>query len=134
MKYEKKNLGRFNSGEEYVCISIKEETQSRVEIDFGLTDKYGRAIGCIAYIVRQSTALRDAETCGRGYCLDPEKVDALPEDGVQFGYRIQSTRNGKGFGASSHLNLCKDLEEAQAKLDKAVQNSIKRQTKTHGGA
>lgn len=134
MKYEEKHIGQFRDGEKYVCIGIKVEPWSRKEIDFGLTDKKCRAIGCIAHISRQFTTLQEDEGRRGGYCLGLEETDALPEDGVQFGYRIQSTRDGEAFGASSHLNLCKDLEEAQAKLDKAVQNSIKRQTKTHGSA
>lgn len=114
-----------HTGKAYTRAKFEEARLEVVAHDFGVVDAKGRKVGAKLYTFRR-TITPDASSSSLYRGTD------LPEGGkVQFGYRIQSTRDGQAFGACTLTNWFDTVEQAQGKAEKALASSRKRQAKQH---
>lgn len=87
--------------------------------DFGMKDKTGRALGCVAWLGEfDLVALPEGTTCG---CV------AAP--GHYFTAEVRGTRNGKAFGAISVSYTGTSREEAEAYITRRIEVARKTATK-----
>lgn len=92
---------------------------STERIDFGLKDKTGRALGCVAWLSEHDmVALPEDATCG--YVATP---------GHYFHAEVRGTRNGKAFGAITVSYTGTSREEAEAYIARRIEVARKTATK-----
>lgn len=91
--------------------------QRRVE-KFGITDKFGRAIG-----VKITTYEGDYVEAEYGYNIEP---------GHYFIVCINTSRNDESYGSARWRKPCKTIEERDAFIEKTIAANRKAMTKKYG--
>jgi hypothetical protein len=111
----------------YIPAKYIVSSKSTDHADFGVTDAKGRKVGA-SIKMHTLDITDDKRNSTNGIVAEPHNF------GTWYCYSIQSTRNGKDFGASAKTSKFRSRTERDAKAVKAFDRSRKLAIKKHGGA
>ena len=105
------------------CMDTTRTSPEEFDIDFGVADKKGRAVGAsysVYLTVFTPTTQEDLNRGFLGYDIEP---------GTHYSLHCQATRGGYGYGAAQAPRQFKTAELRQAAIHKYINAARKRAVK-----